>query len=300
MKIYAILLTISSLCFLASCDKAETPPSYLHFDKISVEGNINAPSNQGSLRHKIPNGYVTIRDEASNSPASDMGYQNIPATFPYLGSGLSTITISPAVPVNASSTSIIEYPFFERIVLENYDLKALMVDTISLVTRYKDVTQIDILFNEDFESNASLFSSYAQDNMEGLLVNEIGNADAVYEGTQSGHIHLDENNRLIDVATGAFFQLDSKQPFLEFDYKTDVAITIGLIATNGSSLEVQELGGVFAKEGWNKAYFQLKDLVSDFETRGFTNFQINLFAGLPTNMTSADIYLDNFKLLKLK
>jgi hypothetical protein len=299
MKIYAILLMMGTLALFASCDKQEEQvPSFVHFDKVTIEQNPDASPFQGSLRQEIPNVYVNIREESVNDAGQDLGYQNIPATFPFLGTGPSTIRVRPAVPINATSTSIIEYPFFETILLEGYELTALEVDTISLVTRYRSSEEIDIRFNEDFEQNSSIFREYATPEMEGLLENQ---TDDVYEGTQSGRIHLDTANVSIDVATVGIYGLDLNEPYLEMDYKTDVILRFGLIGNDGGNKDFVEIGGVLPKENWNKVYFQLKNAVSNLQARGFENFQLYYAATiLGTDLTEADIHLDNIKLLKQK
>lgn len=295
MKFYAILFTTALLAIFTSCDKEEQPPSYIHFDKITFEANPNASTLQGSLRQRIPNVYLTIDDESDNEPAQDLGFQNIPATFPYLGVGPNTIRARPAVPVNASGTSIIEYPFFEPFILNSYDFKLLEVDTISLTTRYRDDDEIIIFFNENFEENSSIFREYDTPEMEGLLVNQ---TDDVYEGTQSGYIHLDAGNPLIFVATTDVYALDLNEPYMEMDYKTDVPLRFGLVGNNGGNVDFVEIGGVLPKDTWNKVYFQLKDAVSNLNSRGFNNFQFYLAATFDGQTEEANIYIDNIKLLK--
>ncbi|MFT4971153.1 MAG: hypothetical protein ACI9JY_000350 [Saprospiraceae bacterium] len=297
MKFYVILLIIGVLALFTSCDKEEPPPSYIHFDQITFEQNPDASLFQGSLRQRMPNVYVTINDESNDEPAQDIGFQNIPSTFPYLGVGPNTITVRPSVPVNGNNASIIEYPFFEAFVLTNYELELFEIDTISLTTRYRSEAEIDILFNEDFEQNSSIFREYALPEMEGLLVNQI---EDVYEGVQSGRIHLDETNRFIDVATTGVYPLDLNEPYLEMDYKTDVLLSFGLIGNDGGNTDFSPVGFLAPKETWNKVYFQMKDAVSYLQSRGFSNFQVYYSAALGGTMTEADIHLDNVKLLKQK
>lgn len=300
MKLFKIFLTLAILSTLLSCDKEEQPPTYFHISDITFESNPNADVNQGSLRQEIPNVYVLARNIEDMGPGDDLGYQNIPSTFPYLGNGLSRLTFTPSVMVNGSTTSIIEYPHFEPIVLDNYDIKLLEIDTISLTTRYKSLDQIEFLFNEDFEANQSIFRDYAIDNTEGLFVNQ---PNVVYEGGQSGHIHLDEINRIIDVATNDSYLLTTNRPFLEMDVRTDVALSFGLVAinsTNGAA-EVGQVGGIFPTDGtWKKVYYQLTETVSFFETRGFDRFQLYFAATLTGTMTEGDIYIDNVKLIQQK
>jgi len=300
MKLYNIFFCLAILSLLVSCDKEEQPPSYFHLKNIGFESNPNADNNQGSLRQNITNAYVLVREIGDTGPSEDLGYQNIPSTFPYLGSGLSTITFTPAVMVNASSSSIIEYPHFEPIVVDNRDVKLLEIDTFSLTTRYKSNDQIEFLFNEDFEANESIFRDYAIAGTDGLFVNQ---NEVVYEGGQSGYIHLDLADSLfvIDVATFTKYQLTTNRPFLEMDVMTDMALSFGLVATNSTTGEVIQatVGGVFDTDGvWKKVYFQLTETVSFFETRNFDEFQIYFGAQLLGTQTEGNIYIDNVKLIQ--
>lgn len=299
MKLYNIFILLTSLTFLTSCDEEEKPPAYFHFSNISFENNPNADLNQGSLRQEIPNAYVLIRDESSSEPAGDLGFQNIPATFPYLGSGSSTITIMPAVRLAGSSTSIVEYPHFEPIVFENYDVKSLEVDTLPLVTRYKSSDQIEFLFNEDFEANMNIFRDYAVAGTEGRFENQ---NQTVYEGGQSGRIHLDAEHPTIDVATSDFYPITTNRPYLEIDINTAFAVGIGVVGKRADgSTDVADVGGLFSTGGeWKKGYFPLTDAISYLQTRGSDSYQVFFRSGAAGFTGEADIFIDNVKLIQQK
>lgn len=300
MKLYNIFFSLAILSLLASCDKEEEAPSFLHIKSISFESNPSASNDQGSLRHNIPNAYVLIREIGDTGPAEDLGYQNVPATFPYLGSGLSKITFTPAVMVNGSSSSIIEYPHFEPIVVDNHDVKLLEVDTFTLTTRYKSNDLIEFVLTEDFEANQNIFRDYAVASTEGRFVNQ---NEVVYEGGQSGHISLSvaDSVSAINVATFDKYPITTNRPFLEMDVMTDIPLAFGLIGTNSitGAVEQVSVGGVFATDGvWKKVYFQLTETVSFFETQNFDSFQLYFGAQLLGNQTQGDVYIDNVKLIQ--
>ncbi len=277
----ALLTLLSSSCDLIN--PPEEIPAYLYVANFDYQTNPFVPDHTTTTN--ITHAYVFIGEES-------MGLFTLPATVPVLQQGEQDLIIDPVIPENGLYSNLRIHPFYKRFE-GTATLIPAQTDTVYPVTSYTD--QTSIVFLEDFEGNSSLFN-YERDGDDSTSM-EITHLMA-REGAGAGYILLTTEHPVIDVATPAsqLFELKDKNlVYLEADYKTEAEMRFGLVGFDatgpvGSSYEF----GVLPKEGWNKIYFNLTDQV---RASGFNEYQIALTAALPEGKDSAEIYLDNIKLL---
>jgi len=297
MKLLKLLTLCLVVFFAMGCDNEEEAPAFFAFEEFTFVNNPNGPINQGSIRHNIPAAKIALRPVEGEGFSDDLGIQNIPSQFPYLGSGEKIITILPNVPFSGSSTDIDDHPHIEPIVFDGFQVEELQTYNLPLTFQYKDDNEIEFLFNETFDLSNHIFLDFATDSMQGTFVNSIAN---VYEGSASGQICLGEGKSLetIVATLESYTLMGEKSPFIEFDINTDVLVSFGLITDTDEFIQI---GGSFDTEGqWKKFYYPIRGFVNDAVLAGAENFQIYWAAGVEPDIPVPSIFIDNVKLIQGK
>jgi hypothetical protein len=224
-----------------------------------------------------------------------LGAYELPATIPIIGEGQREVTLFPGIREDGSS----ELPrlFFM------YD-----TDTVSYVgepgkeveytpeTEYDERTQF--AFIEGFE-DGNLFTA----NFDGNDTTGLDRTDEnVFEGENSGVIRVTDSLPTVVVGTanayGPFFQ-NGTQVFFEFDYSTDVPVTIGYVGLSeqGEQLDFLKVT-LFPTEGWRKAYINFSE---EFRFDNIETVQllirVDLDGRFGTTSSEGAAYFDNLKLI---
>ena len=296
MKILKLFTLLWIISLTLSCNDEETPPAFFVFEDFEFVNNPSGPINQGSLRHKIPAAFVTLRPVEGESFSDDLGIQNIPSTFPFLGSGEKKITITPNVPINGSSTLVDDHPHIAPLVFDNFQVEELQTYNLDLTFQYKNDNEIIFLLNEDFEGANHTFLDFATDDMLGTFVNSTEN---VYEGNSSGQIVLNEDMQETVALSLNSFELDpQKNPFIELDINTSITLSFGIQPDVG---DIRQIGGSFNTEGeWKKFYYPIRDFVTTAENQGAQTYQFYFAAFIGDGDPAPSIFVDNIKVMQAR
>lgn len=293
MKNWFLLLPVVAIlgAGVASCNlinQDEPIPSYLYIEPFELENNPLV--NHGSLSEKITQGYVFVNGKT-------IGIFSLPALIPVLEDGPQEVIIDPLIRDNGLTFTLQIYPFYERFTTTAV-LNPTEVDTIQPVTKY--INDLTFHFIEDFENGSNAFSEDRDDNNQTKL--DTTQVDA-YEGEFSGRIVLTSDNPIMEVATDPdmkFDIFDGGKVYLEMDYKTEVDVLVGLIATDniGNTQSTYEYGLV-ARSEWNKIYFNLTNFAVIPNVEGY---QIGITASLPFEngeftKDEGTILIDNVKVV---
>ncbi len=286
---YAFLFTFSLLW--TGCIKDSNPPlpAYVYVDNIYLE--VANDGSQGGGSANIQDAWISVDGQV-------LGANTLPAvTFPVIlddNFPTNTIRISAGIAENGIANTRRIYPFyqpFEMVV----DLEAGRTDTFAPVLTYDSTATIRII--EDFEPTGTVFSTDLDNNPNTFMRRQ--NTD-VFEGNYSGEIVLDSANLECIVATSVkYSQLQpvgtSFPIYLEMDYKTNTALSVGIIAhyTDGST-QTTYIAGVNPNNTWNKIYFNLTETVFAAEA---AQYSIVLQSIKSLDTDKAAIYVDNIKLL---
>ncbi len=270
-------------------------PSYIHIPEISVE---SVPGlGEGSLSSKITHVNIFIPNPTENNTTT-LGIFELPATIPILLEGDFEINIDPVIQANGSSFSLVPYPFYERLA-PNRTLEVAKVDTLNLITRYKNNSQF--IFIEDFDVGAAVFFTRSL---------ELGSPNAIdatetdaFEG-RSGLIELDTANAGFKIATEQFFTINRATAgavFLEMNYKNEIQIELGLRGKSAVSGETEVIEYILREqEDWNKIYINLTDLMAFMNQ---DEYSVMIQGVMPVGIDgqllieSANVWLDNIKMI---
>lgn len=273
---------------LSSCLKENTPPAYIRIENIFFEADTT--KGQGSSSSAIVDVWPSVDGQ-------QLGTNTLPAMFPVIvdpNFPTNSVRISAGIKDNGIGNTRVIYPFYEPY-LESIKLEPGQTYTFSPTLRYD--TAASVIVVEDFESpNQPIFTDDQDGNTNTEMVHQI---TEVFEGTNSGLIVLDSANLQCDVASSSrFFNLQpsfATPVYLEINYKTDAPFQVGIVAhyPSGNS-ETLYKGGCNPTTEWKKIYF---NITNEIYGSGAPEFAVIFSARKPLNLTKAEIYLDNVKLL---
>lgn len=287
-KLYHVVFILLGLggIFIMGCDElteVEPTPAYVHISEI----NLSTTADQGSNSNKILDAWLFAESQL-------IGVFELPLTAPILVDGATEIEVFAGVAENGISSVREVYPYYARFRVTK-DLAAGRVDTITPTVNYDNQTVFK--FVESFESS-NIFGDDIDGSSETRV--ELWQSGA-FEGNRSGRIQLDANNPLFEAGSSNFYELpinDVSNPiYLELNYKNEIPFEIGIASiVNGQRTNTIYPVGVNARDDWNKVYIDLTDTAIQLDAEFY---QITLRAFLPTGESSAEIFIDNVKLLHL-
>ncbi len=283
---YAVLAPF--LILLAACNKGDKVPAYLEIPAVS----LTTTTAQGSATTKITDVWVSI-DE------SFVGVWELPARVPILSEGQHRIDVVPAIKRNGTFDDRLRYPFYTTWT-SNISLNKEGTTTVNPVVEY--IPQAD-LWIEGFED--TFFQLNTTTDSDTLLTRYLPaeHPELLYvENSPCAGFRLDPEHRRVRVYTDEDFDSYGGPAFLEIEHRNSVLITIGLLYTyNGSARSEPYLyvPATLRSDGsmpWNKLYVDL----SSFFNSPIAERDIYIEAELPEGSGSAEVYLDNVKLLRLQ
>ncbi|MEN9612010.1 MAG: hypothetical protein RLZZ628_2824 [Bacteroidota bacterium] len=263
------------------CVKENDIPAYIYIEPIQM----TVTAGQGTALHKMMDAHVFIDNE-------NRGAYQLPAKIPILGTGQHTLTILPGIRNNGIKANPIPYAFaqtYEKIL----NLSAAKVDTIRPTTRYTNDTYFKMI--ENFESANHLFNNHRDQNVTFLMTTEAGGLEG-----KAGKMVLNPMNKLMVKSTTSryTFPTDAQNIYIELNYKTDVALSIGFTAFNAANGTVGEDNFpvvLYPKHDWNKTYI---NITNEIKASKGIEFQVTVGALLPDSLTTGTVWLDNIKLLQ--
>jgi hypothetical protein len=227
-----------------------------------------------------------------------IGANNFPYLMPAIISDTASIQrvrVFAGIDNNGISSNKAIYPFFdpyEKLI----NMRQGEIDTIYPVFTYN--SDVKFIIIDDFESPGVVFGNDVDQFPDSDIQKQ---TTEVFEGLYSGQLVIDSLNPECYVST-TFRYSNLQSPtvaspvYLEMNYKTNVPITVGLIAhRNIGSDEVFIKGGMNTIEGWNKIYFELTGDIYELNASSYSVFLRASLTG--TGVTDAKIYIDNIKLL---
>lgn len=295
-KIYKkTIIFIATLIILlaSSCDSnnPEGIPSYIQVDTAYF--NANFPNIQGSSSSKIVDVWVYIDNQIQ-------GIYEMPAIFPVLKSGETDIYFRAGILMDGMLDSRIYYPFYERYTPERVKLTRGEITKIEPTFTYISPELMTFAWIEDFENFSS---SLKATNNSTTNISIAAGSDA-YEGNFSGKIVLENTNTYFEIkSSDKFYNIpyDDSPVYIEFDYKVDTIMTIGIEAIYESSTsQSARIVSVNAKDKWTKIYVNIKTEIQDFYDADYYNiFFIGGFISSDSTATidRKEFLIDNIKLV---
>lgn len=304
---YWTIVLLSTL-IISSCKKFTgdvTIPAYLQLDAITV-----VPQQQGAP--SIEAGFYTSNVDCvqlichfeGDASETVLGTFQLPCTLPVLRHGdMEYLTVIPCVKQNGIASTRIEYPYFQRLKLNDVHLTPDSIthigtlDTTSglwtLQTHYYSLDRIDILTEDYFEPTA--FATHFDTTLT-WIKNDPGNACT---GQGYGLVHLDDTMQTRRFYIPEEYTVEkTKFLYLEMDYWTDHMLEVYITgyvtaSSNASTLPVMKL---YANNGWQKIYINLGKTWSQLNNNNPISIS---FQALNTEGISGDVRIDNIKIITI-
>jgi hypothetical protein len=270
------------VCSFFSCDiinPEEDIPAFLEIESFS----FNSIPNSGSNLHDIKEGWVFVDDDLIGA--------FIPGKpFPILKEGTVEVIIQAGIHEDGISVATKIYPYMDRYIT-TVDLVPGEITTVSPEFQYRD--NIDFFLIEEFENSTFFTDDRSTSGNPDVTFEELG----AFEGL-SGKIVLTADNPEVNIATSQAFALptiSSADTYLEINFKTDVPIAIGLVASDGFGGQTQiYANGLNSTPEWKKVYINVQESIANIPSPAY---QVGFGAELPFGLTEATIMIDNIKLL---
>lgn len=284
-KIIFLLLLLSFSVVFNSCKKDIEIPSYIHVKALDFKTNAG----QGTDLQGITHVGVFINDNLE-------GIFEAPVTFPVLRKGDFIVELRAYVKRTARE-GLINYTLLSGY-RESATLVEGKVDTITPVFEYQGNTKFEWL--DDFNANTkSIVVDTNQSTIDTIFITK--NQGPGVDSSLYAYIDMGtQANPFFSIETQDQFSLplDGRDVFLEFHYKTNVPVLVGLFefAPNGDfNGALPSVQTITTNGEWRKAYIYLNDELINvpFGTKYKVFFRaINGDAGI-----RGEVFLDNLKLM---
>ncbi|MEZ4912211.1 MAG: hypothetical protein R2774_15290 [Saprospiraceae bacterium] len=281
MRILTYNTILILVFFQMSCglnDNEAPIPGYLNFTSIGVApyGGSNVETNS------ITDLYVFLDGQIQ-------GVFPLPAKVPIPNPEKSQeLTILAGIKNNGVAANPVFYPFYKSFV-KTIQMEPLEVIDMPILFEYADKAKIK--YYENFESINSIFTlnvggtngTIQKDNTDATVGVSCGKV-TLGSGMTTLQLATSTGVRKTDVAGGA--------SYVEFDYKGDGVISVGILKRSGANQLEQYKVFVPCKNEWNKIYIDFADLISP---KDFDDYRILLGFSRKDNNNIANIQIDNLK-----
>lgn len=215
----------------------------------------------------------------------------LPARIPINALGSQTIRLEAGVRQNGISATPDIYEFYTPVTRTLDLVPGEAIDLGVLPITYRSDVKTAVF--EDFEFGTNrVFTEVVIGEATFTRVE-----DVVRSGSFSGRLQLNEDEPLIELATFQQLQgLIDVRPYvwLELDFRSEAPVVWGVTGNRGiENVRVFD-PGFSPRNEWTKIYFNLSEVIV---LANLEEFQLILSALLPPNVTEAEVYLDNIKLL---
>lgn len=283
VNILFVILGLVSLIFTSCREENLKPgvPAFVHVESFNFTSNY---ATQGTARQNI-------KDVWAFADGATIGVFELPADIPVLKDGAGQLRLEAGIELNGISTTRVNNPFFEPVIIDDFNFIPDSVKSVNPVTTYR--TSTTFAWMEDFEEPTI---SLDTTNLSGNTGISTVSGDEAFQGNFSGYITLDSTHNVFEAATFNSFQLpkDGSPVLLEMNYKNDFYFTVGVIEESTSQIIKTEILVLYPSEEWNKIYVNFTDKV-----RASSAYQFKVFVRtyVDNNDTAAHIFLDNMKLM---
>lgn len=251
--------------------------------------NFQIQPGQGSAQNKITEVWVYYGNNTF------LGAFTPPVAVNFLEEGTTHFKFRPGIRNNGILDDAIVYPMFEEYTLD-LDASPGSVFGVSPLTKYKE--EVGFSFLCDFE----LDNPFVDNRDTVSASNLVRSTTDPFEGDYCGEIIMSDSAYFIEVGhllPIGDLPVDSSKAYLEFRYKSEVDMSIGLL---GYNLTGQSFSNFFylvkASDEWNMLYIDLTDLLVLSKLDAYKILFRSLY---PPNSSEPEyhIFLDNIKVVHL-
>ncbi|MCB0660854.1 MAG: hypothetical protein KDC04_07960 [Saprospiraceae bacterium] len=275
------LVYIGIIINISSCgitDNEAPIPGYIKVTSVGVEpfGNANEET------HNITDLYVFLDGQIQ-------GVFPLPAQIPiFEPTKNQELTILAGIKNNGVGANPVFYPFYKSIVR---DIVLDPLETLELPLSFKYVDNAKLGYYDNFESINSIFT-HVVGSVQGSIKRDNTTSTV---GQYCGKITLDSGSPSLQLTPTNHIresEIIGGSSYVEFDYKGDGVINVGVLKRNGTNEAVNYKVLVPCKSEWNKIYVEF---TAELAAKDFDDYAIVLGFTRKESNNSATIYLDNFK-----
>lgn len=280
-----ILGFLSAIMLLSSCQEESLQPGIPSFIKVDQFSLSTSYSTQGSNSHKITDVWVFADDQT-------IGVYELPALVSVLKDGSGKLRLEAGIKLNGIKTTRANNPFFEPLIIEQFNFVPDSTITVNAGTTYR--SQTVFVWLEDFELDVISLDT-ARLTSDVAVVKS--SPEMAFEGSYSGMVALNRQKDVFEAATFEAYMLpvNGKPVFLEMNYKNDYYFTVGIFSQSSTQILKKEVIYLNPQSEWNKIYLNLTEKLT--ESQDAVDFKIFFRTALPTGVDTATIFLDNIKLI---
>ncbi|WP_276132198.1 hypothetical protein [Polluticoccus soli] len=276
---FLVLLISGSGCNVIN--PSESIPTYVRIDSFSFVTKDYAREGSGS--QKVTSAWVYFNNQA-------IGTFRLPATVPIVMDGPGDVNIIPGVALNGLSFET-QYPFFST-----YDTSIAVAQgkTISITPKINYLESAKFQWKEDFELGiGNRFVEVNSDKAEDTSITRVTD-ERVFEGGGSGYVQLDSKHPSSEIITNDPFTITQGKSYLELNYQGTTSFVVGLQTTQSGNIVFEYIGGVKAKDSWNKIYFDLSAFTAKYQTG---SYRLMIKTTLDSGLSEGYVLLDNIKVV---
>jgi hypothetical protein len=278
--------------FGTSCkDEEAIVPAYLYIDHFDLE--VSPDNRQGNGENDFVDAWVYINGQL-------IGAFELPAMVPVVQLGQVDITVLPGIKKNGQASVRVVYPFVTGINITR-ELKPDVIDTIPNTIEYKPTVQFPWI--EDFEDRLiSLEKSGFNTSIDSFVLTDEPELVRNYDPPGSrytGMVDMDTGFQIFEVSTITNFNFPraTSDIYLEFDFKADLPVQVGLYPLESSDILGIPVVTLFETNGeWKRAYIGLTEDVNNPEYEGL-EFKVFFYAATAGEVPNQKVYLDNLKII---
>ncbi len=294
-----IVLFSTIIFFIISCNKdtyKATQPVYISVPGIQLSTD---PTTEGSNHHKINTVWILVNDK-------QIGTYELPCTVPaILDEGENKVQLFPGIFLNGSSSMRAIYePYNSLDFTLQYSGNTAIPDTLvpdsaDLVTTYSNLKTVTVL--EDFDQSGINLETTPQSDTGITKTNDPSkifvNPETGMSDGEVGEIVLTGNQNLAELVTVESYDISVNRAnaFVEVSYRSNVPITVGVIADLQSQIVQAPTVVILPKDEWNKIYINLVSEITAYANA--VDFKIFFGVIKSSDIDTARVYLDNLKLV---
>ena len=271
----------------------QTVPSYIRIDSITLNADYFT---YGEATHNIVDAWVYLDDQV-------VGGFELPAVIPVLKQGVHKLTIYAGIKVNGISASRAPYPFFQPLIINEFNLVPDSIVTINPVVSYYDPNTITMRWMEDFE-NATLSIEPTAASDTGIV--RVVDPEALISqySSYSGSVVLPHNKAFTLVNSQELTDLPGlgTPVMLEMDYNCTDTFLVGMVYRQNNVITELPLVHVNPTDfdndppaRWNKIYINLGPNVTDNPHADY--FKVYFARKNDRTGRTEKYYFDNIKLI---
>jgi hypothetical protein len=256
-------------------------------EEIPVPGYIEI--NSYALRHENA---IGITDVWVNVNGDLVGVFELPAKFPVIAEGESSVTVTAGIMVNGINATRTFYPFYKPY-KKTVNFEPSKVIELSPVTDYNDWTSVE--WSEGFENGHKFEKNEHSDTV--FVVTE----KEKFSGSFSGGIFLNNNQVFFESYTAQLSRPDldgAPGMYIELNYKCDNPFEIGIYTYHQQQVKEKNIVRVNKSNTWKKIYIDLYNSLLSYPKE--TQYKVYIAVWRTPEQASASVFIDDFKIIQRK